>query len=640
MNALITKAVTIVVAVTAGAVWTEDMTWKSGLTSGNLDEATSWEANAVPGESSDLRFVLGVYATAGLLDDLSVNSLRIQDSDLAFSLGDKTLTVAGGSTFGGGGSFRLTSGSLIGLKAWTIGDAKPLVMEVSGANTYLELHGDGIGASGSGHVFTISNGAHVKGTMHLAAIQRANNSTLTVDNAYLSMTNWQYNSRLYVCSDSVDSKVYFKNGAQIDVPNDYLSLGTRSSARNNELWVTGAGTECRLNMAYVGQAGPSNTLYVVDGAKVTTTGGGMNTYVGSAATAIGSRVVVSNATFMTSCPSRWSGVTARNGSQFEVMGSEGFFDSNQVILESGATFVAHSGAHVHMRSQWTVGNGSGGDCHLILSNAVVETASQVVIGSGDNKSNVTNCSFDVCGGTTIRYPDYTSLYIGKHETDEANSLNVYGAGTVISNNIFRIYVGGVSKRGKLRVSNGGKVYASTINVGSSDESAVGSSVEVCEGGRVEVHNNTTVNFEHDTELFACNGTFEAMRGNGTLNFVNGGTLHFEGTNTHVRARIVNLNGGTIVEFKPPEDASKVDSPYVEVTNSISSDGPLYLKVVESRLCGRNGGGTYTLIASSAVDLSMLEFAEVDLPPKARLIREPHAIKVKIPSTRGTLLIVR
>ena len=100
-----------------------------------------------------------------------------------------------------------------------------------------------------------------------------------------------------------------------------------------------------------------------------------------------------------------------------------------------------------------------------------------------------------------------------------------------------------------------------------------------------------------------------------------------------------MNGGSSLEFHPPENADKVSAPYIEANNSIVTDDTCVLRVVDAEECMKKGGGTYTLMRC-ANDINGVTFASVELPAGASLIREPNAIKVKIPSRLGTVLVVQ
>ena len=245
----------------------DNLSWNPNVSAGNLDSAGSWVSATAPTAADVLVFNNVGPLTASLANDLSIDNLQIGDSDVSFSLGDKTLTVAKSPNINGSGSFSLTSGTIIGTAQWpAIGGNKPLNMTVTGANTLLSLAGGSIGSSGSGHTIMVGDGATIRGTSHLAAMGGANQSQLVFDNANIEMGNVQWNNRLYVCSESTDSKVVFQNGSKIRVPIDYLALGFNAKAKHNDLVITGDGTEATLFSAYVGFNGASNTLSVLNGA--------------------------------------------------------------------------------------------------------------------------------------------------------------------------------------------------------------------------------------------------------------------------------------------------------------------------------------------------------------------------------------
>ena len=623
----------------------DTLKWNSGVSSGNLDSAGSWDPSAVPTFSDVLVFDNVGPLSASLSNDLSIDNLQIGGSDVSFSLGDKTLTVANAASINGTGSFSLLSGSLIGQRQWSeIGGNKPLNMTVSGANTLLVLAGGSLGSAGSGHSITVSNGATIRGTSHLAAMGWSNQSQLVFDNANIEMGTVQWNNRLYVCSGSTGSKVVFRNGSKIRVPIDYLALGFDAKAKHNDLVITGTGTEASLYSAYVGFNGASNTLYVLDGAVFAVTNKSMNTTMGNGATAYGNRVVVSNAQFIVQNPARWAGMTMKRESRFEVRGDRAVFRAGQLQMESGSVFKAYDNATVHIDQAWTVGYGQSEDCHLVLSNALVEAnGSTLTVGSGDNQANVSHSSIDICGGTHVKLPDYSRISVGTAATDEYNSLSVVGEGTVLSNGNMTLWVGNLSRYATLLARDGGKVYASSFEVGDrgtqETATAIGSAIEVVGGGVVEGAKNTTIKMHHDTRLKVENGLVRVTVGSGTLLLEKTAALQLAGTNTLVQVWKLEMNGGSSIEFHPPENAAGVATPYIEAGNSIVTDGTCILRVVDAEECMKKGGGTYTVMRC-ANGVGNLDFASVELPAGASLIRETDAIKVKLPSRLGTVLLVQ
>lgn len=633
-------------------VQAENLNWKNDVATGDLAAAENWRQEAAPGEGDALYIQnLSNKTDISLSKDLSVGSVEVSKSTVDLGFGDKTLTVANASNLKGAGTIDFTSGRIIGARSWNIGDGDPLTMTISGQGTYLSTMGGSYCYNGGPHQLTISDGAKIYSTSHLTLLGYANGSEIVLDNAKLGVQNVQYNGRLYVGSNSKNAKFIVRNGALVEVPNDYLAIGQNASAENNKMVVTGEGTRCITSSLYVGANGPNNVLRVENGATFAVTNKGVVCYVGQKAAATGNRVIVSNALFTVAHTTNWAGMILDNASLMEVMGDTGAFTTGQLTLDGGSTLRVTDGATFNQNQACMIGTKEGAGKHLVLSNCTANVpASTLTIGNG----NVSDSSFEIMDGTYVKFPDYSRIFVGNQATDHHNYMVIDGAGSTLTNGILSVYIGGLGSHSWTRVSNGGKLFASDIVLGggfrTSVETAVSNRLEVVDNGLVQGAKNsllrwggdaqTTTGFARHSQLLVSNGKVEYMTGNAGLEMRAAGVLRLEGTNTLVKVRLFNFNDSSSIEFKPPEDGTRVAQAYVQIAGTVTSDATGSLRVVDAAKNMKNGGGTYTLLSSDTADLTQLQFASVELPANARLIRETHAIKVKLPSTRALIVVIR
>lgn len=633
------------------AVEAVGLTW-TGAVDSDLLTAGNWSPAQVP-TAEDALFIKDLSETTdiSLSADLAVSSLELNNAAVDLAFGTSTLTAAKASTFKGASTINFKSGRIVGQNAWTIGDGDPLTLTISGVGTYFSAKGPTFGYTGSGHRMTVKDGAEIYSTSHMTLLGYANDSELILDNAKIGVQNVIYNGRLYVGGKCRNGKFIVRNKALVEVPNDYLAIGQDAASVGNEMLVTGEGTRCITSTLYVGMNGQNNVLRVEDGASFSVTNKGNVCYVGQKSTATGNRVIVSNATFTVAHATRWAGTMLDNAGTFEVMGENATFTTGQLSIDGGSTLRVTDGATFNQNQACMVGTKEGSGNHLVVSNCTANVpASTLTIGNG----NVSDSSFEILGGTYVKFPDYARIFVGNQATDHHNYMVIDGKGSTLTNGILSVYIGGLGSHSWARVSNGGKLFASDIVIGgglrTSVETAVSNRLEVVDGGLVQGAKNTMLRWGGDaqttsgharhSQLLVRGGTVNFTTGNAGLDLRAAGVLRIEGTNSLVKARLFNFNDGAAIEFKPPEDAAAFDQAAVQIAGNVTTDGTGSLRVSDVRMCMKNGGGTYTLISSASADLSGLTFAAVDLPDGCVLIRETNAIKVKIPSSRGTIIILR
>lgn len=640
----------------AVCAYAENLNWKAGLSSAAIDAAGSWTQESKPGESSTINFkATGDHSEATLSDDLTVQAFYLQGSTVDFRLGDKTLTVAGASQVqgpadaSGTSALNLYSGAIVGTGSWSFGatTANPVSVLVSGEDTLLQVNGGDIANGGSGHEMQVLNGGKFLTTGHFCVGNYGDTSTLIVDGVGSVVEAQMNNARLNIGGvNRRGNKIIVRNGGRLEVPSGnycYMEVGcggtNGQNARENELLITGAGSIGVIGQLTLSTWAKTNAVRVVDGGTLYVT----NSFgAASRDTAWGNQFVVTNAVFE-AC--KRDGATGRadgtidHGTDFIVAGPQARARFDQLAAKNSSNLYIFDGAVVTNSSQWGFGQNESGNCHLVVSNATLNAGYNI------NAGNYTsNCSVRVIAGGKIYNPSYF-FDIGSQPSGHDDYMIVDGEGSLATVNRFRL--GGESSYCWARVSDGGDIQSGSYEIGSSTK-AISNRLEVVDGGMLTGWNNATVWFGRNSPgatnsiLLVRGGTVDVSRGNGNLNMRNAGILRLEGTNTVVKMNYLQIKENSVIEFKPPEDGTAVETAYVQLKqwNSAHTDGTARLRVVDAEKCMRQGGGTYTLVTCEDNDLNDFSFADVDLPPRAVLLREARAIKVKIPSDRGTVIIVR
>jgi T5SS/PEP-CTERM-associated repeat protein len=393
------------------------------------------------------------YATVGLWDTATANSIVISDSD---SLWDNS-AVASDIVFGllGSGNNLLVTngGQVLGYYAYfgrlSSGYNSALITGPGSSfsvNCYIYT-----GYQGHDNSFTAANGATISDKFCYISwdTPSMNNSVLITG----TNTSWQNSYSVFVGFSGVGGGLTVSNGATLGVT-EHGVLGNNASSMNNHAVVTGGGSvwSCIQNM-WVGTDGPSNSLGILNGGKVNNTHG----LIGYSITSTG------NSTLVAGTNSLW------NNSGNVYVGYDG--PGNSLVITNGG-WVKDSqgfiGYNYHGSNNVSVVTGAG---------SVWSNSTAILIGNrcSSNSLAIRNGGLVVSGQWGL---------IGEESTSSNNAVVVESGGIWRNQSVA---VGDDGSHNSLTV-NGGLVYATNLVVGYN--SADCDNIVQLNSGEINVTNST------------------------------------------------------------------------------------------------------------------------------------------------------
>lgn len=533
----------------------------SGISTTMISGFISGDGGLIKNGSGTLLIGSQWYPSSVQRGRTTINEGLVSVTSGSIFYGGSGVTVTNGAVFdttvSSGGGFSESTNLVTGSNSLWRGDGQS--HGFFGSNTKLEITSGGtlsnaqVTYNGSGSQLIVSDGGLVSSawTVELATTAGSSNNTVLVTGAASRLNAMGY---FFAGHSGCSNSVIVSDGATLTLLQDAygLIMGWTSTASNNVVLVTGAGTVCTNKaLVLIGHQGPKNHLTISDGATIFANTMNIGLYSGDNLVSIlnggnaklGYLYVGDQASSNSLIVSGGSTVQTRDGYWGLSLGINATSSNNTVLITGTGTICSNSG------NVW-VGQ-SGSKNGLTISNEATHFVSSVIVGysasASENLYRIMNggglkangqfilgengCSNSliVSGGSMMEIRDgYYGLRLGINSVSSNNTALITGVGTVCTNR-GNVWVGQSGSMNTLTISDGAAFWANDLNVGD-QASASDNLVSVLNGGVLNASN-----------LKCLNGTGHVINNSG-------GVYQFSTLNPTVQpngAGNIALNNGVI-----------------------------------------------------------------------------------------------
>lgn len=327
-----------------------------------------------------------------------------------------------------------------------------------------------VGSNNSGETTNFTSGTNRYSNTYVGYSSSASNNLLTISSTNTLLFNTNY---LYVGYDGSSNSMVISNGGRVTDSNGYI--GYSNGANGNTVTVTGSNSSWTniggVGVLYVGYEGSSNSLNILDGARVRDVTG----YVGFTNSSDNSVLVSGSGSTWMNVGALRIGLSNSSGNSLVISNSARVVDATGYVgfdqFSSNNSVLVTSNASWNSSSTNIIGYAGSGNT-LTISGGGTVTDTEAFVGymntSSNNSVTLTGGLWSNSGDFFLGYNGSGSLtigggtltdfngWIGYSSSANNNSVLVTGSNALWSNSQ-QLSIGNLGSDNSLIISNGGRV---------------------------------------------------------------------------------------------------------------------------------------------------------------------------------------